>query len=554
MTEQRSWKTAAGFQEMRLREHATRAGVWYDLVSFLGARCAWHEIDEIRARIPSGHRRDRLICDVLLCDVENPAPASLIPALTAVNDTWLYYTFAKYLLRRGRLVEAMALAREALQRNLRNVSVVNLVLNYLVRVGELSLARLLLEASLGANPVQKDIETLFSDAVSLPPLYLAVAPRQFNVTFYIPMFRVERYLRFSLEGIFSQNYPLAEVIAVNDASPDASRQIAAEYPVRILDHECNRGLAAARNTAFRAATGDFVATVDTDAYAAPDYLRRAMMEFENAAARVVGIGGRMVELHREFPADLYRRKYLLQDGGECRECPTAMLFGCSTVFRRDAVLALGGYNEQFRTNAEDADISKRLSDSGQWLVYSPDLVSYHMRMDTPESVMQTRWRYYYWYLHQNSCYKSPAIAGHILNEYVKICSARLQQDRSEGNQPLLYLHVLMLVHSAFLDLKEACREGMLSETETAACQRALWSVFSNADAKYGTDLAMYLERDTKHLLINPADATDTENAFFAEAYGTFLANVSTLLTRELCSALCASRARVDHYYQHLEDA
>ena len=548
MAKEDGQNVVAAFQERRLREHAERAGEWYNLAVFLSVRRAWQEIDEIRKKIPASHSRDRLACDLVLCDIEQTPPAVLLSRLIEVNQVWCYYTFAKYLLRRGQVGETLALAKEMLFRNPRSVSVVNLALQFLVSVGEINLARLVLETTLGANPVQRDMEEFLQNPSSLPELYLDTAPRCFSVTFYLPMFRVEPYLRYSLEAVFSQNYPLAEVMAIDDGSPDASREIAAAYPTRVLDHGSNRGLGAARNTAFRVAQSDFVATVDTDAYPAPDYLLRAMMEFENASTRVAGVGGRLVELHRERPADLYRARYLLQDGGICRECPAPMLFGCSTVFRREAVLAVNGYGEQFRTNAEDADISRRLLEAGHWLVYTPELVAYHMRRDSPESVMQTRWRYYFWYLHQHNCYTSPTTLGHILNEYVKICEARLRQDRAEGRNVLLYLHVLMLVHSTFLDLNQAREEGMLSREQCAAYQNALWNVFSNMDAEFGGDLLDYIRRDTQHLFCGAPQPAKTRNAFFDEVFHAFLSQVSALLPRELYLAVGKSRRRVDDHY------
>ncbi len=92
-----------------------------------------------------------------------------------------------------------------------------------------------------------------------------------KISVLIPVYGVEKYIERCARSVLSQGYDDVEYIFVDDASPDLSIEILhgvlKEYPrrdVRILTHPENRGLAATRNTAVDAATGDYILHVDSD--------------------------------------------------------------------------------------------------------------------------------------------------------------------------------------------------------------------------------------------------------------------------------------------------
>jgi len=100
-----------------------------------------------------------------------------------------------------------------------------------------------------------------------------------KVSILVPCFKVENYIRRCAESLFRQTYQDIEYIFVDDASPDRSATILQEvmeaYPhratqTRIITHPFNRGLAAARNTAIEAATGEYLYMVDSDDYIEDD--------------------------------------------------------------------------------------------------------------------------------------------------------------------------------------------------------------------------------------------------------------------------------------------
>lgn len=90
----------------------------------------------------------------------------------------------------------------------------------------------------------------------------------------IPAFNRADLLAECLDSVMAQSTPAWEVLVVDDASSDDTGAVAARYPVRLLRHAQNQGLASARNTAIAAATGDALAFIDSDDVWYPDHLTR----------------------------------------------------------------------------------------------------------------------------------------------------------------------------------------------------------------------------------------------------------------------------------------
>lgn len=88
------------------------------------------------------------------------------------------------------------------------------------------------------------------------------------ISFIIPVYKVESYLRQCVDSITCQTYRDIEVILVDDGSPDNSPQLCdllarEDNRIRVI-HKENGGLSDARNAGLKAATGDYVAFVDGD--------------------------------------------------------------------------------------------------------------------------------------------------------------------------------------------------------------------------------------------------------------------------------------------------
>jgi glycosyltransferase involved in cell wall biosynthesis len=218
-----------------------------------------------------------------------------------------------------------------------------------------------------------------------------------TVSLYVPCFNAAPYLGEVLPALFAQTHPVHELLLVDDGSRDDTAALVerhargAPFPTRVLRHGDNRGLAAARNTAVLAATGEFVASVDADVVARPEWLTLLMAEFTEE--HIAGIGGCLVERHVSTMADHWRDTHMRQCRGPKRLVDPPFLFGSNTVFRTDALRHAGLYDERCRTNGEDAAISEAVRQTGGQLIYTPDARCEHLRHDSLASIMRTYWRW-----------------------------------------------------------------------------------------------------------------------------------------------------------------
>ena len=99
------------------------------------------------------------------------------------------------------------------------------------------------------------------------------------ISVIIPVYKVEPYLDACVSSVVGQTFSDLEILLVDDGSPDRCPELCDAWAkkdprVRVI-HQENGGLSAARNTGIGAATGEFLAFVDSDDMLEPDALRRA---------------------------------------------------------------------------------------------------------------------------------------------------------------------------------------------------------------------------------------------------------------------------------------
>lgn len=106
-----------------------------------------------------------------------------------------------------------------------------------------------------------------------------------DVSIIIPVYNVQEYLSECLDSVISQTIKNKEIIIVNDGSTDNCSQILEEYKIKfpelIIINQENRGISETRNAGLNAATGEYIAFVDSD-----DFIEACMFErMYNAAKR-----------------------------------------------------------------------------------------------------------------------------------------------------------------------------------------------------------------------------------------------------------------------------
>ena len=179
----------------------------------------------------------------------------------------------------------------------------------------------------------------------------------------IPTFNRSAWLVESLESVFAQTEPAFEILVADDGSTDDTPEVLRRYAGRVkVLTQPNAGPAAARNLGIGAATGDYVAFLDSDDLWFPWTLAtyRAVIERHRSPSLIEGS-------HVEFDTDaghpklppLHPSSLVLNPASDYLASPRGTLWPSGTAIRTDVLKAAGGFTPH-AFNAEDCDLWLRL--------------------------------------------------------------------------------------------------------------------------------------------------------------------------------------------------
>ena len=206
-------------------------------------------------------------------------------------------------------------------------------------------------------------------AVSLPFISVVVCTYNGSAT-----------IRDCMEGLARLDYPTFEVIVINDGSTDHSASIIQEYPVRLIS-TANQGLSSARNRGLQEARGEIIAYIDDDAYPDPHWLH--YLAFAYAHTDHAGIGGPNIAPYDDGPI---ATAVANAPGGPIHVMLTDDIAehipGCNMSFRKDALLAVGGFDPVYRSAGDDVDLCWRIQHTGRTIGFHPSAVVWHHRRNS----------------------------------------------------------------------------------------------------------------------------------------------------------------------------
>ena len=195
----------------------------------------------------------------------------------------------------------------------------------------------------------------------------------------------------TLAALEDMEYPDYEIIVIDDGSTDQTSAIASKHNVRLIRTE-NRGLSVARNLGLKAATGEIIAYIDDDAYPDPHwltYLAAAFLHTEHA-----GVGGPNIAVPGDGAiADCVANapggpNHVLLSDDVAEHIP-----GCNMAFRREKLLAIGGFDPRFRVAGDDVDICWRLQERGWTIGFAPSAVVWHHRRNSIKRYLKQQFGY-----------------------------------------------------------------------------------------------------------------------------------------------------------------
>jgi O-antigen biosynthesis protein len=218
---------------------------------------------------------------------------------------------------------------------------------------------------------------------SVPSGLLPAAPR---VSVVVCSYNGGRTLEQCLKSLLVLNYPDYEVIVVDDGSTDDTPAILDHFPrVRVL-RQPNHGLSVARNVGLHAATGEIVAYTDSDCFVDPDWLTHLVYQLQRSGADAVGGPNLTPEDGWQaacVAASPRQPTHVLESDQLAEHVP-----GCNMAFRRDALLAINGFDPIYRKAGDDVDVCWRLQQAGRWITFAPGAFVWHHRRQGPRTYLR----------------------------------------------------------------------------------------------------------------------------------------------------------------------
>ncbi len=192
------------------------------------------------------------------------------------------------------------------------------------------------------------------------------------VSILIVTYNAGPHLGRCLEALSQQTYTDFEVIIVDNGSTDGWIEATKPFPpfVTFIESGANLGFAAGNNFAAKHAKGDWFATLNADAYPAPEWLDRLVEATDRYPWATVFGSTQLLEARPELldgSGDSYHPLGLAWRGNRLRPVGTAPpdgeVFGpcaAAALYRRDVFEEVGGFDERFFCYYEDVDLAFRL--------------------------------------------------------------------------------------------------------------------------------------------------------------------------------------------------
>lgn len=211
------------------------------------------------------------------------------------------------------------------------------------------------------------------------------------LTVLMPVYNGEKYLREAVDSILNQTWQDFELIIVNDGSTDNTESIIRSYSDEriVLLNQSNKGVSNALNTGLNYAKADYVIRIDGDDVCTPQRFQ-TQYEFmiENPDYVLAGSEAEYIDKEGEF---IFYHHCPAYKDSEIRQLPPEVcpFIHATVIFKKEAVLAAGGYDENAHT-FEDHLLWTKILDYGKACNLNSALVKVRFN---PESItIDERWR------------------------------------------------------------------------------------------------------------------------------------------------------------------
>ncbi|MBQ8164265.1 MAG: glycosyltransferase family 2 protein [Clostridia bacterium] len=212
------------------------------------------------------------------------------------------------------------------------------------------------------------------------------------ISIVMPVYKVEKYIRKSLDCVVNQTYTNLEIILVDDGSPDNCPKICDEYAakdsrIKVI-HKENGGIGSARNAGLKNSTGDYIIIFDPDDYVTSDICEKAIDAAVRHDADIVVFNYKKIDADGNFIKKI-NRKNPIKLPGEETELTSGKLFDMivsvdseiggftwNKLIKREKIKDMRYIEE--RIASEDLLFMQRVPERLENIIYIPDELYFYI--------------------------------------------------------------------------------------------------------------------------------------------------------------------------------
>jgi len=180
-----------------------------------------------------------------------------------------------------------------------------------------------------------------------------------KVSIVVTSYNSEKYLAQTLQSLVEQTYPNLEILVSDDGSQDSTKDILRAFAdrhqmIRLNFNTKNLGISRNYNLAVGMATGEFVIGISHDDLLPPEHVTKMIAHFDSPRVGLVHCNAMRID------SEGNQIKFVANDSEKIKKtknpmkwlCFNNFIQSCGMMFRRQAFLDFGGWDEAFSYDSE----------------------------------------------------------------------------------------------------------------------------------------------------------------------------------------------------------
>ena len=202
-----------------------------------------------------------------------------------------------------------------------------------------------------------------------------------KISIVIPAYNAGAFLADTLKSVLTQSYKRLEVILVDDGSTDNTKDVIKSFlddsRVKYI-FQTNEGLPSARNTGIQASTGSAIMFVDSDDLLPDGAVETLAQSLEKLDLGYCAVHGEMERFQNGCNTNIGITDYHSFSNSREKLITLRANFLLTCLFRREAVIQSGMFNEEMIEDCEDYDFILRVSRLGKFQAINKVVYKYRV--------------------------------------------------------------------------------------------------------------------------------------------------------------------------------